>query len=129
MNDEVIRVSKTAQLDAALMVTGFAYDIRDTPNNNLDHFVRFALRAQGVRRTGSAALDLCYVSAGRFDGFWEVKLSPWDMAGGVVILREAGGRITDFRGHEHSIYQPELLASNGLIHDEMLDVIREGLGP
>jgi myo-inositol-1(or 4)-monophosphatase len=109
-------------------VTGFAYDIRDTPHNNLDHFARFALKAQGVRRTGSAALDLCYVSAGRFDGFWEVKLSPWDMAGGVVILREARGRVTDFHGHAHSIDQPELVASNGLIHDEMLDVIREGFG-
>ena len=126
MNGQMITVSETAQLEAALMVTGFAYDIRDTPNNNLDHFARFALKAQGVRRTGSAALDLCYVSAGRFDGFWEVKLSPWDMAGGVVILREAGGRVTDFHGRAHSIYQPELVASNGLIHDEMLDVIREG---
>lgn len=128
VNGRVISVSQTAQLEAALMVTGFAYDIRDTPNNNLDHFARFALRAQGVRRTGSAALDLCYVSAGRFDGFWEMKLSPWDMAGGVVILREAGGRITDFHGHEHSIYQPEVVASNGLIHEEMLAVIREGFG-
>lgn len=129
LNGRPIAVSHTAQLDAALTVTGFAYDIRDTSNNNLDHFSRFALKAQGVRRTGSAALDLCYVAAGRFDGFWEVKLSPWDMAGGVVIVREAGGRITDLRGNGHSIYQPELLASNGRIHQEMLDVIRENLRP
>jgi myo-inositol-1(or 4)-monophosphatase len=115
LNGGSIAVSNTAQLEAALIVTGFAYDIRDTPNNNLE--------AQGVRRTGSAALDLCYVAAGRFDGFWEVKLSPWDMAAGAVIVREAGGRITDLRGNAHSIYQPELVASNGRIHHEMLEVI------
>ena len=123
LNGRPIGVSPTVQLEAALTVTGFAYDIRETPNNNLDHFARFTLKAQGVRRTGSAALDLCYVAAGRFDGFWEVKLSPWDMAAGVVIVREAGGRITDFRGDAHSIYQPELVASNGRIHQEMLDLI------
>ena len=127
MNGQSLAVSNTAPLDAALLVTGFAYDIRETSNNNLDHFARFTLKAQGVRRTGSAALDLCYVAAGRFDGFWEVKLSPWDMAAGVVILNEAGGRITDLHGNRHSIYQPELVASNGLIHVEMLAVIRENL--
>jgi myo-inositol-1(or 4)-monophosphatase len=110
------------------LVTGFAYDIRESKNNNLDHFAHFALKAQGVRRTGSAALDLCYVAAGRFDGFWEVKLSPWDMAAGVVIVREAGGRITDLRGNPHSVHQPELVATNGRIHDEMLGVIGEHLG-
>jgi myo-inositol-1(or 4)-monophosphatase len=127
LNGRPIRVSDTAQLEAALTVTGFAYDIRDTADNNLDHFAQFALKAQGVRRTGSAALDLCYVAAGRFDGFWEVRLSPWDMAGGVVIVQEAGGRITDLRGNAHSIYQPEVVASNGRIHGEMLEVIRANL--
>ena len=127
LNGRSVTVSTTAQLDAALMVTGFAYDIRETPKNNLDHFARFALRAQGVRRTGSAALDLCYVAAGRFDGFWEVKLNPWDMAAGVLIVREAGGRITDLRGNPHSIHQPELVASNGFIHDEMLGILGENL--
>jgi myo-inositol-1(or 4)-monophosphatase len=127
LNGQPITVSSTTLLDRALMVTGFAYDIRDAADNNLNHFARFALRAQGVRRTGSAALDLCYVAVGRFDGFWEVKLSPWDMAAGIVILRAAGGRVTDFRGHVHSIYQPELVASNGRIHDEMLEVIGESL--
>ena len=127
LNGEPITVSSTNQLDCALMVTGFAYDIRDTADNNLNHFSRFALKAQGVRRTGSAALDLCYVAAGRFDGFWEVKLSPWDMAAGAFILRAAGGRVTDLRGREHSIYQPEIVASNGRIHDEMLGVISESL--
>jgi len=125
LNGQPLTVSATAQLDQALLVTGFAYDIRDSPNNNLNHFARFALKAQGLRRSGSAALDLCYVAAGRFDGFWEVKLNPWDMAAGVLILREAGGTVTDFGGGSHSIYQPELVASNGLIHQAMLTVIGE----
>jgi myo-inositol-1(or 4)-monophosphatase len=127
LNGQPLVVSSTTRLDLALLVTGFAYDIRDTADNNLNHFARFALKAQGVRRTGSAALDLCYVAAGRFDGFWEVKLSPWDMAAGIVILRAAGGRVTDLRGRQHSIYQPEIVASNGRIHDEMLGVISESL--
>ena len=127
MNGHPIHVSKTALLDQSLLVTGFAYDIRETKRNNLDHFVRFALRAQGIRRTGSAALDLCYVAAGRFDGFWEVRLNPWDMAAGTVILREAGGEVTNFRGEAHSLYGQELVASNGLIHEAMLTVIQESL--
>ena len=127
LNGRSITVSHTAQLEAALTVTGFAYDVRESINNNLDHFAHVTLKAQGVRRTGSAALDLCYVAAGRFDGFWEVKLNPWDMAAGTLIVQEAGGRITDLKGNAHSIYQPELLASNGWIHDEMLHVLRENL--
>jgi len=126
-NDRPLHVSQTAQLDQALLVTGFAYNIRETANNNLDHFARFALRTQGLRRTGSAALDLCYVAAGRFDGFWEVTLNPWDMAAGVVILEEAGGRVTNFRGETHSLYGEELVASNGLLHDPMISVIQESL--
>ncbi len=127
LNGRPIHVSQTAALDQALLVTGFAYDIRETPQNNLDHFVRFALRAQGIRRTGSAALDLCYVAAGRFDGFWEVKLNPWDMAAGTVILKEAGGQVTNLRGETHSLYGQELVSSNGLIHEPMLSVIQESL--
>jgi myo-inositol-1(or 4)-monophosphatase len=126
VNGTQIEVSSTETLDRALLVTGFAYDIRETPNNNLDHFSRFALSAQGMRRTGSAALDLCYVAAGRFDGFWEIKLNPWDMAAGVVILREAGGTVTDFSGKAHSIHQPQLVASNGRIHEAMLTVLQGG---
>jgi len=84
---------------------------------------------QGLRRTGTAALDLCYVAAARFDGFWEVTLNPWDMAAGVVILREAGGTVTDFKGAPHSIYGQELVASNGLIHQAMLDLLREDPTP
>ena len=129
VNGTPISVSPTKHLDQALLVTGFAYDIRETPNNNLDHFARFALKVQGLRRTGTAALDLCYVAAGRFDGFWEVKLNPWDMAAGAVILREAGGMVTDFKGAPLSIYGQELVASNGAIHQSMLDVLREDLTP
>jgi myo-inositol-1(or 4)-monophosphatase len=126
LNGVAISVSTTNHLDRALLVTGFAYDIRETPNNNLNHFVRFALKVQGLRRTGTAALDLCYVAAGRFDGFWEVTLNPWDMAAGVVILREAGGKVTDFKGASHSIYGRELVASNGVLHQAMLDLLQEG---
>ncbi|HJT22698.1 MAG TPA: inositol monophosphatase family protein [Nitrospira sp.] len=129
LNGDSIKVSHVAHLDHALLVTGFAYDIRETANNNLDHFAKFALKAQGLRRTGSAALDLCYVAAGRFDGFWEVRLNPWDMAAGVVILKEAGGTVTDFSGTGYSIYGKELVASNGLIHHPMIDVLRDHTGP
>jgi len=126
-NDQPICVSQTTQLDQALLVTGFAYNIRETQNNNLDHFARFALLVQGLRRTGSAALDLCYVAAGRFDGFWEVKLNPWDMAAGALILREAGGKVTNFCGQSHSLYEQELVASNGYLHDSMISVIQKSL--
>ncbi len=125
LNGTLLRVSRASRLDAALLVTGFAYDIRESEQNNLDHFARFALRAQGIRRTGTAALDLCYVAAGRFDGFWELKLHPWDTAAGSVILLEAGGRLSDLSGGSFSIYGKELVASNGLVHEEMLEVLRQ----
>lgn len=125
VNGRPIHVSNTQALDGSLLVTGFAYDIRETKRNNLDHFVKFALKAQGLRRTGSAALDLCYVAAGRFDGFWEVRLNPWDMAAGSVIAREAGGRLTDFSGKDLSIYGQELVASNGRIHEAMLALLNQ----
>lgn len=124
LNGTPLRVSRASTLDTALLVTGFAYDIRESEQNNLDHFARFALRAQGVRRTGTAALDLCYVAAGRFDGFWELKLQPWDTAAGALIVMEAGGRVSDFSGGPFSIYGKELVASNGLIHNEMLKVLQ-----
>jgi myo-inositol-1(or 4)-monophosphatase len=126
LNGTRLRVSSTATLNAALLVTGFAYDIRETRENNLNHFSHFAVRAQGLRRMGAAALDLSYVAAGRFDGFWELKLHPWDTAAGLVILQEAGGRLTDFKGTPYSIYEPSIVASNGLIHDEMLAVLSQG---
>lgn len=123
LNGRPIRVSGAEKINESLLVTGFAYDLRQDMANNLDHFGRFVLRARGVRRTGSAALDLCYVASGRFDGFWEMKLSPWDTAAGALILAEAGGRVTTFSGGAYSIYLREILASNGRIHAEMVDVL------
>ena len=124
LNGVPLQVSSTPLLNGALLVTGFAYDIRESEKNNLDHFARFALRAQGIRRTGTAALDLCYVAAGRFDGFWELKLHPWDTAAGALMVVEAGGKVTDFNGGAFSIYGQEIVASNGRMHDEMVTVLQ-----
>lgn len=124
LNGERLRVSRAAALDKALLVTGFAYD-QEGRRSNLDHFSRFAMRAQGIRRTGSAAIDLCYVASGRIDGFWELKLFPWDVAAGSLIVAEAGGRVTDFAGHPYSIYSDKILASNGLVHEAMIAVLAE----
>ena len=123
LNGQPVRVSGTPKLDGALLVTGFAYDIRVSKQNNLDHFANFALRAQGMRRMGAAALDLCYVACGRFDGFWELKLNPWDTAAGSLMVTEAGGRMSNFKGGPFSIYGIELVASNGPIHHEMVEVL------
>jgi myo-inositol-1(or 4)-monophosphatase len=123
LNKKRINVSKTKRLSEALLATGFAYDVRISPENNLDHFSNFILSAQGIRRAGSAALDLCYVASGRFDGFWEMKLKPWDMAAGYLIVKEAGGEVTDFEGGTFNIFSREILASNGRIHEEMVKVL------
>ena len=122
-NGEPLRVSGTSDLGASLLATGFPYDIR-TSRSNLDHFCEFMLRAQAVRRGGSAALDFCYVAAGRFEGFWEMSLHPWDCAAGFLIVREAGGVVTDFQGAPGSIDYPEVVASNGRIHDQMLAILK-----
>ena len=127
LNGEKIKVSATGEIGKSLLATGFPYDIRVSRINNLDHFVNFCLRAQAVRRCGSAALDLCYVACGRFDGFWELKLKPWDVAAGSLIIREAGGRATDFQGKEFVAFESEVLGTNGLIHEEMREVIKLGL--
>ena len=125
MNGTPLSVSTTGRLTDSLLATGFPYDIRTSPDNNLDQFARFALRAQGVRRDGSAALDLCYLAAGRFDGFWEMKLSPWDVAAGALIVIEAGGRLSDFAGGPFRIDGRRLVGSNGRIHDQMIAVLQE----
>jgi myo-inositol-1(or 4)-monophosphatase len=122
LNGEEIHVSRTASLDRALLVTGFAYD-RQTRRRNIDHFARFVLSTQGIRRTGTAAIDLCYVAAGRFDGFWEINLNPWDIAAGSLMVTEAGGRVSDFEGKAFSVDGKETLASNGLVHQAMLEVL------
>lgn len=123
LNGKRINVSKVNELDQSLLVTGFPYDIRSAKDNNLNHFSNFAVRAQAVRRLGSAALDLCYTACGRFDGYWELKLSPWDQAAGSLILSEAGGRITDFAGKKFSIYGDEVLGTNGLLHQQMMVIL------
>lgn len=127
LNNKSISVSKAASLSKSLLVTGFAYDVREAARNNFDHFYNFSLASIGVRRTGSAALDLCYVASGRLDGFWEMNLSPWDTAAGWLMVKEAGGNVTDFKGGLFSIYSKEILASNGRIHDEMVNIIQRGI--
>jgi len=122
LNGRRIRVSTTGKLEHSLLVTGFPYDIRKSKKNNLLEFSTFAVRARAVRRLGSAALDLCYTACGRFDGYWELKLSPWDQAAGSLILREAGGRITDFVGQKFTIYGDEVLGTNRKIHRQMIRV-------
>ncbi|HLG13169.1 MAG TPA: inositol monophosphatase family protein [Blastocatellia bacterium] len=126
LNNRPIHVSATGELMQSLLSTGFPYDIKTSKMTNLDHWSNFAMNAQALRRDGAAALDLCYVACGRFDGFWELNLGPWDTAAGALIVKEAGGRVTDFSGGEFSIYKPEVIASNGLIHDRMIQVIGGG---
>jgi myo-inositol-1(or 4)-monophosphatase len=125
LNGRPLRVSSTADLGEALLVTGFPYDIRTASDTNLDFFARFALRSQGVRRLGSASLDLAYVAAGRFDGYWELRLSPWDWGAGILLVQEAGGRVTRVDGDE-DIFRPptSILATNGRLHEGMLEVLR-----
>ncbi|MGH7828753.1 MAG: inositol monophosphatase family protein [Candidatus Binatia bacterium] len=123
LNGEPVQVSKVADLDKSLLGTGFPYDRRERVDFYLSFWKSFMLRCQGIRRTGSAALDLCYLACGRLDGFWEFKLHPWDTAAGSLIIREAGGKLSDFSGDKFSIYGKETLASNGLIHEEMLGVM------
>ncbi len=124
LNGERISVSAAGRLTDALICTGFPYDVRESPENNLDHFKNFIMEARAIRRDGSAALDLCYVAAGRFDGFWELKLYPWDVAAGKLLVEEAGGVVTDFHGGPLDIHGRETLATNGRIHEEMIRVLQ-----
>ena len=123
LNNKRIRVSGISELTKSLLATGFPYDVRTSPDNNISHFANFAVRVQAIRRAGSAALDMCYVACGRFDGFWELKLKPWDTAAAMLIIKEAGGIVTDFKGSAFSLYSGETLASNGLVHDEMIEIL------
>jgi myo-inositol-1(or 4)-monophosphatase len=123
LNDKPIRVSKKQNVMNACLVTGFPYTYLDMPNGPLQIFEKLIRKGIPVRRLGSAATDLCWVAAGRFDGFYEHKLQAWDSAGGYLIVEEAGGKVTDFNGGKFSPYQPHILATNGDIHEEMLAVI------
>ncbi|MBN2407845.1 MAG: inositol monophosphatase [Elusimicrobia bacterium] len=123
LNGRKIRVSSIDDVEKSMVATGFPYDVKDS-HTNFEYFKRFVLRAQAVRRPGSAALDLCAVAAGKFDGFWEMKLYPWDTAAGCLIVEEAGGRVTDFEGGPFDPFKKEVIATNGLIHDKMLEVLK-----
>jgi len=123
LNGVPVRVSAVSELGRSLLATGFPYDVRSSVVNNLDHWGRFIVRAQAIRRCGSAALDLCYVACGRFDGFWELKLKPWDMAAGVLMVAEAGGRVSDFEGRPFTLDAPGLVATNGRVHDPIIEVL------
>ncbi|HSP97445.1 MAG TPA: inositol monophosphatase family protein [Candidatus Dormibacteraeota bacterium] len=122
-NGAPIRVSATASLDAALLATGTPYDRRERADLYLGTIRDFMLRCQGIRRAGSAALDLCWVACGRVDGYWEWRLGPWDVAAGALVVREAGGAVSDFGGAAHDIFGVETLASNGRLHEAMLALL------
>jgi myo-inositol-1(or 4)-monophosphatase len=126
LNGEPIAVSGVADLAQAFLATGFPYDRRTAPDNNVERLGRFLRSSQGVRRTGAAVLDLSYVACGRLDGFWEIRLSPWDVAAGILIVREAGGRVTDANGSPDCVSGRFIVASNGRIHQRMLEVAGEG---
>lgn len=123
LNGRTLRVSTTAELDRALLATGFAYDHKSNPANNYLQFERFQRVAQAVRRAGVASLDLACVAAGRFDGFWELKLKPWDVAAGVLLVEEAGGRVSDYAGLPMPLDKGEILASNGRLHAAMQELL------
>jgi len=123
LNDKKISVSPVKDISRSLLATGFPYDIRDSQENNLDYFNAMALNVQAIRRAGAAALDLANLAAGRFDGFWELKLKPWDTAAGCLLVTEAGGVISDIEGQKWQLQSPSLLASNGLIHEQMIKVL------
>jgi myo-inositol-1(or 4)-monophosphatase len=129
LNGQPIHPSATTDLDQALLVTGFPYDIRTNPENNLDNYAHLALHSQGVRRLGSAALDLCYVACGRFDGFWELHLKPWDVAAGALVALQAGAHVTDIAGRPDFTSPPQsVVAANPHLHPLLLRELRSVAG-
>jgi myo-inositol-1(or 4)-monophosphatase len=125
LNGRPIHVSSAQTLVDAMLVTGFPYDVHQRVTEIVGLFGEFVGRARAVRRLGSAALDLCYVAAGRLDGFWESDLKPWDIAGGSLVVAEAGGRVTSMDGAPFSSRANQVLATNGIVHDSMLHVIHD----
>ena len=124
LNGEPIRVSAADELNTSLLVTEFGYDIRTHPQNNLDLYTYFALHTQGVRRIGSAALDLCYVACGRFDGYWELRVKPWDLAAGGLIAEEAGALVSKTDGSPDYVQPPcSILAASPGLHPHMLEIL------
>ncbi len=126
LNETRQRVSAAATLADSLLVTGFPYDLDRNPENNLDLYARLSMQSRGVRRLGSAALDLAYVAAGRFDGYWELRLAPWDLAAGLLLVTEAGGVVTRADGGPDPLRPPtSVAASNGRIHDALVRALRK----
>ena len=128
LNGTSIEVSHTTDIGEAMLATGFAYNRNEVPDNNIDNWATMALQAAGLRRMGSAALDLAYTAAGRLDGYWELHLSPWDVAAGALLVREAGGTVSNFNGAEDVasvLFARHIVATNGLLHDQ----IQERLSP
>ncbi len=124
LNDQPIQVSLLQELDRALLATGFPYNVSDHLEATMLRFKRLVAQVQGVRRPGSAAIDLCYLAAGRFDGFWEEGLKPWDTAAAVLIVREAGGQVSTFEGSPFALTSENVVASNRLLHDLILAALR-----
>lgn len=125
LNEKPIRVSKTKDIYSAMLATGFAYNVTETSRNNVNHFNHFIQQCHAIRRDGVASSDLCYLACGRFDGFWELFLKPWDIAAGALIVEEAGGCVTMFNGKKLDVFGDEIVASNGVIHDEMLGILKK----
>jgi myo-inositol-1(or 4)-monophosphatase len=126
LNGSPVKASTQTELSKSLLATGFPYDVRTNPHNNFAQFRQFQLRAQAVRRAGSAALDCAWMAAGRLDGYWEFRTNPWDVGAGALLVREAGGRVTTAEGDENFLGRDSIVASNGPIHAQMLRVLREG---
>ncbi len=124
-NGKKLSVSKNSDLRKSLLVTGFPYNVSENPNNVYGKFIAFLKNSRAVRRLGSAAIDCCYVAEGVFDGFWEVSLHPWDICAGKLIIEEAGGKVTNFKGEEVSIFSVEFLSSNGYVHEKMMKILLE----
>lgn len=125
MNSVPISVSSIPKLEDSLLVTGFTPEVVHSQDDNMDIFRDFMKASQAVRRPGSAAIDLCYTAMGRFEGFWELKLHPWDVAAGLLIMEEAGGKVTKLDGTPLSVYDRQILASNGLVHDQMVAILKK----
>ena len=123
LNNKMIHVNQQPSLNKACLVTGFPYTYLNMPNGPLDVFATLIRKGIPVRRLGSAAIDLCWVAAGRFDGFYEHKLQAWDSAAGFLMVEEAGGKVTDFKGDRYSLYQPQIIATNGKIHDALVKCV------
>jgi len=127
LNGEALKVSETGELLDSLLATGFPYDRAANPRNNLDAFAKLTLATQGVRRSGSAALDLAYVAAGRLDGFWELGLKPWDTAAGALLVKEAGGAATDLLGEKYVPSMTDIAAANSALHSKLLGALSDAV--